>query len=180
MGRLRALVGKEFRQFFRRKPLVVLVVWTVAVVIALCAAAITYDVRHVRLAVQDLDGSPASRELVARFTASEYFDLAFRPGTPRELDGLLETGRATVGLVIPPDFSRQLGQGLEAPVQLLLDGSNSNHALVALGYAQRILTGRRSATRGPCPSSGASDARGTTRVSGACTSRSCRCSRPGP
>jgi drug efflux transport system permease protein len=140
MGRLRALVRKEFRQFFRRKPLVVLVVWTIAVEIALCAAAITYDVRHVRLAVQDLDGSPASRELVARFAASEYFDLAFRPGTPRELDGLLETGRATVGLVVPPDFSRQLGQGLEAPVQLLLDGSNSNYALVALGYAQRILT----------------------------------------
>jgi ABC-2 type transport system permease protein len=186
MGRLRALVRKEFRQFFRRKPLIVLVVWTIAVEIALCAAAITYDVRHVRLAVRDLDGSPASRELVARFAASEYFDLAFRPRTPREMDGLLETGRATVVLVIPPDFSRLLGQGLEAPVQLLLDGSNSNYALVALGYAQRILTAyarELDAARlrtavgdpGPLPLAGASGAPGTTRASGACTSRSCPC-----
>ncbi len=134
-----ALVRKEFIQFFRRKPLVVLIIYTIAVEIALCVSSITLDVAHLRLAVRDLDGSAESRELAARFGQTEYFDLRQRPRSARELDGLLETGRATVGLVIPGDFARQLGQGLPASVQLLVDGSNSNSALIGLGYATRIV-----------------------------------------
>lgn len=139
MGPLAALIRKEFIQFFRRKPLIVLVIWTIALEIAICAYSITRDVTHIRLAVQDLDGSPASRELTARLARTQYFDDSFRPRSPGEIDSLLETGRATVGLVIPPDFSRQVDQGLTASVQLLLDGSNSNSALIALGYATRIV-----------------------------------------
>jgi ABC-2 type transport system permease protein len=139
MGRVRALIRKEFIQFFRRKPLIVLVLWTIAVEIAICAYSITYDVKHLGLAVRDLDGSPASRELIARFARTEYFDVREQPRSGRELDELLETGRASVGLVIPPDFSRELGRGLPASAQLLLDGSNSSSALIALGYATRIV-----------------------------------------
>lgn len=155
MGRLSGLIRKEFIQFFRTRPLVVLVLWTIAVEIAICGYGITYDVTHIPLAVRDLDGSPASRELVARFAQTAYFDARYRPASDRAVDDLLETGRATVALVIPPDFSRQLGQGLPASVQLLLDGSNSNSALIALGYGTRILqaysrelTGRRLAAAG--------------------------------
>jgi ABC-2 type transport system permease protein len=141
MGPLLALIKKEFIQFFRSKPLVILIIWTIAIEIAICAYAITYDVTHIRLAVQDLDGSPVSRELTARLAQTVYFDARYRPYSSQELDRLLETGRATLGLVIPPDFSRQLGEGLSASVQLLLDGSNSNSALIALGYASRIVHG---------------------------------------
>src|SRR5262249_26886581 len=70
---------------------------------------------------------------------TEYLDLAYRTRSPREIEDLLESGRAALALVVPPDFSRQLGQGLPASVQLLVDGSNSNTALVALGYARRIV-----------------------------------------
>ncbi len=136
---LGALVRKEFAQFFRRRPLVVLVIWTISVEIAICAYSVTYDVTHIRLAVQDLDGSPASRELVVRFARTDYFDDLYRPRSARELDELLETGQATLALVIPADFSRRLGQGLPAPVQLVVDGSNSNSALLTLGYADRIV-----------------------------------------
>jgi ABC-2 type transport system permease protein len=139
MGRLGALVRKELRQFFRRKPLVVLVIWTIAIEIAICASSITYDVTNLPLAVQDLDGSPASRELTARFARTPYFRDRFRPLAPQELEALLESGRAAIGLVIPPEFSRQLSQRLPTSVQLLLDGSNSNAALIALGYATHII-----------------------------------------
>ncbi len=139
MRPLVSLVRKEFLQFFRRRPLVVLVVWTIAIEIALCAYSITYDVTHIRLAIQDLDGSPTSRELSLRFAQSRYFDDLYRPRSARDLDDLLDSGRATVVLVIPADFSRRLGQGLSAQVQLLVDGANSNAALIALGYATRIL-----------------------------------------
>jgi ABC-2 type transport system permease protein len=139
MGPLVALVRKEFIQFFRRRPLVVLVVWTIAIEIALCAWSITYDVRDVRLAIEDLDGSTESRALVDRFIRTEYFDAVAWTRRPGELDRWLEEGRATLGLVIPPTFSRDLARGLPGPVQLLVDGSSSNRALVALGYAVRIV-----------------------------------------
>ena len=139
MTRLTALVRKEFLQFFRSKPLIILVVWTIAVEIVICAYSITYDVKHLRLAIRDLDDSPASRELVSRFARTEYFDVGARPRSSRALDELLETGGATVGLVIPPDFSRRIDQGLSASAQLLVDGSNSNSALIALGYSGRIV-----------------------------------------
>jgi ABC-2 type transport system permease protein len=139
MGPLRALVRKEFQQFFRNKPLLILIIWTIAVEIAICAYAITYDVTHIPLAVQDLDGSPLSRELLNRFIHTPYFDLRYHTTSPQEMERLLATGQATVGVVIPADFSRQLGQSLPVTVQLLLDGSNANTTLIALGYAKRIL-----------------------------------------
>lgn len=139
MVRLLSLVKKEFIQFFRYRPLVILVIWTIAVEIAICAYAITYDVTHLSLAVRDLDGSLESRELVGRFAQTEYFDVRYPAVRGREIEHLLEAGKADIGLAIPPDFSRRLGQGLQTSVQILLDGSNSNAALIALGYAERIL-----------------------------------------
>ncbi|HSD52301.1 MAG TPA: ABC transporter permease [Candidatus Methylomirabilis sp.] len=139
MGRLVALIRKEFIQFFRYRPLVILVVWTIALEIAICAYAITYDVTHLSVAVQDLDGSPESRQLISRFAQTEYFDIKSPRARGEEIEDLLASGRADLVLRIPPDFSRQLGMGLQAPVQLLLDGSNSNAALIGLGYAQRIV-----------------------------------------
>lgn len=141
MRRLSALIKKEFIQFLRYRPLVILVVWTIAIEIALCAYAITYDVTHLSLAVQDLDGSLESRELISRFAQTEYFDVKYHVRRREEIEGLLEAGRADLGVIIGPDFSRRLGQGIQVPVQILLDGSNSNSALIALGYAQRIVRG---------------------------------------
>lgn len=141
MARLNALIQKEFIQFFRYRPLVILVIWTIAVEIALCAYAITYDVKALALAVQDLDGSFESRDLINRFAQTEYFDATYAAHGASDLERLLESGRADLALVIPPDFSRRLGQQLPSPVQLLLDGSNSNTALIALGYAEQIIRG---------------------------------------
>lgn len=139
MRPLRALIRKEFLQFFRSKPLVILVVWTIAAEIAICAYAITYDVTHIVVAAQDLDNSPRSRDLIDRFAQTASFDMRYQTTSSQALERLLETGRATLGVVIPADFSRQLHQSLPASVQLLLDGSNSNTALIALGYAKRLI-----------------------------------------
>lgn len=139
MGPLAALIRKEFIQFFRRKPLIILVIWTIAVEIAICAYSITYDVTNIPLAVRDLDRSPQSRELTSRFLQMPYFDLRYSPMTAKALDNLLDSGRAEMALVIPPGLSRNLEQGMPASVQLLVDGSNSNSALIALGYATRII-----------------------------------------
>lgn len=139
MQRVRALVKKEFIQFFRYRPLVFLVVWTIAIEIAICAYAITYDVTHLSLAVQDMDGSQESRELLNRFGQTQYFDIKFSVVTLAEIEHLLDAGKADIGISIPPDFSRRIAQGMQASVQILLDGSNTNMALIALGYSERIV-----------------------------------------
>jgi len=136
---LRALVRKELTQFLRSRPLVVIVVWTIAIEIAICAWSITYDVKHLSMAVLDFDRSAPSRELVERFARTEYFERRFVAWSGVNLSGLIESGRATVGLVIPPEFSRRIEQGLSTSVQLIADGTNSNAALIALGYADRVV-----------------------------------------
>ncbi|HSL81805.1 MAG TPA: ABC transporter permease, partial [Thermoanaerobaculia bacterium] len=80
-----------------------------------------------------------SRELVEAFTASGYFEVVGGSDDPRDLVAALDGGRAIVGLAIPPGFAADLARR-EATVQLLVDGTNSNVATVALGYAEGILT----------------------------------------
>lgn len=139
MGPLGALIRKEFIQFFRNKPLVILFIYVIAAEIAVCVYAITYDVTNISLAVYDLDRSAESRELIGRFTRTPYFARPLTASNRVELEQLLDSGRATVAIEISPDFSTRIAEARPAPVQLLIDGSNSNTALIALGYAKRIV-----------------------------------------
>jgi ABC-2 type transport system permease protein len=100
--------------------------------------AVSTDVRDTALFVVDHDGTRASRELVEAMTAPGYFRVVGRSERPADLVEALDHGRATVGLEIPPGFARDLGTAAGAPVQILVDGTNSNVATVALGYAERI------------------------------------------
>jgi ABC-2 type transport system permease protein len=101
--------------------------------------ALNFDVRHVRLAVQDLDKSEDSRRLVSAFVNSTYFDLAAEPGAAEDLDGLTERRVAKAVLVIPEAYSRDIAAGATATVQLLLDGADANTATTILGYASSLV-----------------------------------------
>jgi ABC-2 type transport system permease protein len=102
--------------------------------------AANLDVKHIRTAVRDLDQSVESRDLIGRFGSSKYFDIVFFPNTPREVKDLINRGDVAVSIEIPADFSRKLKKGDSAAVQIVLDGTESNTALIALGYANQILS----------------------------------------
>jgi ABC-2 type transport system permease protein len=88
--RLRAVVVKELRQV-RRDPFSLgMLIALPAFMLVLYGFALNFDVRHVRLAVQDRDRSAASRELIAAFTHSTYFDLVATPPAGSDLDALVE------------------------------------------------------------------------------------------
>ncbi|MFN7955951.1 MAG: ABC transporter permease [bacterium] len=97
------------------------------------------DVKHVPIVVVDQDRSPASRDLVDRFTASGYFDVVGSEDTTSTVEPWLIRRKADLALVIAPDFGGDLVGGRSASVQLLVDGTDSNSAVVGLGYANRIL-----------------------------------------
>ncbi len=138
MRRLAAVVVKELRQIKRDPLSLIMLIGLPAFVLIFFGFALNFDVRHVALAVQDRDRSLASRELIASFTHSTYFDLVAtpEPGTP--LEQLTERGLAKAILVIPEGYGRTLAAGRSAPVQLLLDGADSTTATTVLGYARAL------------------------------------------
>lgn len=103
--------------------------------------ALTLDVNDVPMVVWDQDSSPASREFVSRFTGSPYFLLRKYVRNYRELEGAVDSGKALAALVIPKGFAGKIESGREAPVQLIVDGSDSNTATIAMGYADVVVMG---------------------------------------
>jgi ABC-2 type transport system permease protein len=137
--KLRAVAVKELRQI-RRDPLSLLMLLGLpAFMLVLYGFALNFDVRHVDLAVQDHDRTAHSRELVAAFVRSTYFDLAATPAPGADLEDLLERGLARGVLVIPEGYAAELQAGRAAQVQLLLDGADANTATTVLGYAGAIV-----------------------------------------
>ena len=140
MRRLGAVVVKELRQIRRDPFSLLMLIAFPAFMLVLYGFALNFDVRHVKLAVQDRDRSPASRDLVASFTHSTYFDLVATPGPGTDLDALVERRVARAILVIPEGFGRDLAAGRGAVVQLLLDGADSTTAATVLGYARALVS----------------------------------------
>jgi ABC-2 type transport system permease protein len=138
--RLAAVVVKEVRQVRRDPFSLLMLVAFPAFMLVLYGFALNFDVRHVRLAVQDRDRSPASREIVASFTHSTYFDLVAAPEPGEDLDALVERRAARAVLVIPERFGRDVAAGRAAVVQLLLDGADSTTAATVLGYARALVS----------------------------------------
>lgn len=139
--RVAVLVRKEFRQIFR-DPRMKRVLFVAPIVqLVVFGYAVSTDVRRVPAFVVDHDRTREARDLVAAFTASGYFEVAGRSDDSRDLAAALDAGRAILGITIPPGFARDLQAGGPARVQILVDGTQSNTATIALGYAERIVQG---------------------------------------
>ncbi|HEY7727024.1 MAG TPA: ABC transporter permease [Candidatus Eisenbacteria bacterium] len=138
-ARVLEMVRKEFLQIFR-DPRLSRVIF-IAPIIQLLAFgyAVSTDVRHTTTFVVDHDRTAVSRDLVEAFAASGYFDLVGGSDRTGDIVSALDHGRATMGIVIPPGFARDVAGPNGGTVQILLDGTNSNTATVVRGYAERIV-----------------------------------------
>ncbi len=147
--RVRVLVRKEMLQVLRDPRLLRLVL--VAPVIQLLAFgyAVSTDVRRTPTFVVDQDHTQASRDLAETFFASGYFLRVGDSDRPQDLVEAIDHGKAAVGLHIPRGFAKAAARDA-ANVQVVLDGTNSNTATVAMGYAQRIVQAW-ALTRAPVP-----------------------------
>ena len=145
--RVLALMGKECRELARDPLTIGLAILMPLVMLFLFGYAVTLDVNNIRLGVLDEDRSPASRELVDRFTASGYFEQSHAFDTTRQDEQALQRGQVRVVLVVPRRFQRALVRGEAAPVQLLVDGAFASSAALALGYAEAIVASYPAAPR---------------------------------
>lgn len=138
-SRFWALVQKEINQILRNKQLIVLLVIPPTVQLLLYGFALNPDVHYLKLGVVDYANVPASRELVAALTENKIFIADTYPASERELGRMVEEGKLTAGIVIPPDFSRELAEGQTAEVQVFIDGVDANTAGIANGYINQII-----------------------------------------
>jgi len=139
MRKALAVYRKELRQILRDLRTLYILVFIPAFFLLLYGYALNFDIRHVKLAVEDRDGSPESRAVVSAFVNSGYFDLAAIVHSPDEAERLLDLNEARAVLVLPEGFGRDVSRGIRAPVQVIIDGDNANTATTVLGYATNIL-----------------------------------------
>jgi drug efflux transport system permease protein len=138
--RVQFLFFKELIQVLRDKRLRITLIFPPIFQLIVFGYAANLDVKHINTAVRDLDKSVQSRELIARFGSSKYFDILSYPQTPKEIEALIQKGEVVLSIEIPNDFSRKLKKGDTASVQVILDGTESNTAMIALGYLGQILS----------------------------------------
>lgn len=132
------LLVKEFLQFKRDRSARMRLIIPPIIQMLVFGYAATFEVFNVSTALLDQDHSPESRALVAAFVHSSRIEVTSDVQTQAEVEAAVAGSRANIGIVIPAGFSEQLRSGQSAPIQVLADGTNSNTALIALGYVGQI------------------------------------------
>lgn len=137
LARIHSLLLKELAQLRRDRRLFGILIMAPMFQLIVMGFATTTDIKDITLAVRDDDGSHHSREYVRALTASGYFKLVPLPVSESDDGDLLVRGAAGLVVKIPADFSRKLLARTAAPVQVLVDGADSNFAVQGLNYLQR-------------------------------------------
>ncbi len=136
--RIKAIAKKELIQI-RRDPFSLAMAFLMPVILlVIFGYAISFDITDINTIMVDDDKSSFSREFAARLRSSGYFTIIGYPERYGDIDHYLDSGRATVAVMIPVDFSKNLRTNRSAQVGAIVDGSDSNTAAIALGYLTSI------------------------------------------
>lgn len=142
-----AIARKELLHIVRDTRSLMAALTQPLLVLLLFGYALSLDVDRVPTIVFDSDRSSESQALVNEFRGSRYFNVIEETDQYRSIERAMDQRRALAGIVIPTDYSENLALGKEAKVQVLLDGSDSNTASIALGYAQGLIQSYAARTR---------------------------------
>ena len=138
MRRLRALLVKEFIQMRRDRLTLAMMLGIPIVQLLLFGYAINTDVKHLPTIVFDQSLQQDSRELLNSLEASGYFDITDTAKSFQGINDAVDSGKAKVGIIIPPDFSENIKHGSTATVQVIVDATDSMSASSAISSAQMI------------------------------------------
>jgi ABC-2 type transport system permease protein len=138
LARTLAMARKEGLHIVRDTRSLIMALAVPVLMLTLFGYALTLDVDRIQTLVYDQDKTPQSRELIARFAGSRYFQMLGSVDEYRTIERAINSGRCLLAVVIPKDYGRHLLASQEADVQLLLDGSDSNTSSITLGYANAL------------------------------------------
>jgi drug efflux transport system permease protein len=139
--RLRAVFVKELHHIVRDSRSLALALAVPVMMLLLYGYALSLDVDRVPTLVYDQDNTQASRDLISQFRGSRFFEIDGAAESYPAVDRAIDRGQVLMGLVIPVDYGKRLASGHDSPVQILLDGSDSNTASIVLGYAETVVRG---------------------------------------
>ena len=139
LRRIYYLLVKEFIQAVRDSRLRIFLFLPPIIQLMMYGYAINFDIMHIRTAVYDESRTPQSRALINRFASNPYFSLDYYVDHPGQARDLLDRSKVTFALHLSWDFAKKLQAGKPAAVQLLIDGTDSNAALIVGRYASTIL-----------------------------------------
>ena len=140
MRKVLAVARKELRQIRRDRRSLLILLFVPAFFLLVYGYALNFDIRNIRLAVQDDDRSTASREVISAFVNSGYFDMVADVVDGADVTGILNRGDARAVLVIPPRFGADAASGHPTSLQILINGDNANTATTVMGYAVGLVS----------------------------------------
>jgi len=137
--RIKAMAWKESLQILR-DPLSLVMAFLVPLFLLLIFGyAITFDIKEIDMVIVDQDRSSHSRDLARAFEASGYFTINSLLDRAAAIDDELDSGRARVAVIVPPDFSRTILARRSAQLGVVIDGSDANTATITQGYLAGIV-----------------------------------------
>jgi len=139
--RLRAIFVKELHHITRDGRSLAMALFIPVMMLLLFAYALNLDVDRIPALIYDQDGTPASREMIRQFTGSRFFDVKGAAANYKTIDREIDRSRILMAIVIPPHYGEDVRAGRATQIQILLDGSDSNTATIALGYAEALVRG---------------------------------------
>ncbi len=137
--RIVALMRKEFLAILKDKKSRIVLIGPPILQLLVFGYAATYDLNQVPFAVYNEDQGGASRDLLAKLRLSPTFHEVAIVTHDDEIAPLIDSKKALLFIHLGPNFSRNLAQGIPAPLQVIVDGRNSNTAMIALNYIQSIV-----------------------------------------
>jgi ABC-2 type transport system permease protein len=137
--RIRVMLRKELIQALRDPRMRLLLFIPPMIQLLIFGFAVNMDVDHTRIAWMDLDRTPLSRELLAKFEGSGRFEVVGLPQSEEDVQRTLDRGEAQAVVRVAPNFERDVKRGRPTEVQVLIDGTNSNTASIVAGYAGAVI-----------------------------------------
>ena len=137
--RIAALMIKEFLALLKDRKSRTVIIFPPLVQLIIFGYAATFDLMHVPYAVYNESPGNAARELLAKFTGSDNFREVTRIRYQSQIAPLINSRQALLVIHIGPLFQRNLMLGRPAVIQVIVDGRNSNTALLALNYVRDIV-----------------------------------------
>jgi len=135
LARTRAIAKKEFKQLWRDKRMLFVLIFFPTFLLAMFGYAVNFDVRNIQLAIYDSDKSDVSRDFISNLSNSTYFEFVEYLNNDDDVRRALNDKDAQVVMVIPEDFSEKLFRGEEtAKIQFLVDGVDGNTANIISNY----------------------------------------------
>src|SRR5690242_12035512 len=137
--RIKAVAQKEYRHILRDLRSLIMTPVIPLFMLLLFGYGLSLDVDRIPTLIYDADRSALSRDLIYRFSGSRFFEIEGTVDNYHTIEKAIDQGRVLMAVAIPLDYGRRVAAGRRAEVQILVDGSDSNTASIALGYAQSVV-----------------------------------------